>query len=194
MRSWIGSDDEGQRPDKYPVIDVDANIVIARRLAGYYNPEDSSRGNTEIDETLFTLMYDIRTFAEAALRARNSNGAALAVIRLREHAEFARRARNEGQLNYTVNSLLDIGVLRHRSETTLPTTELASQAGGIAAMVREALIEYAEPAKLVKEAREVLLKYSPEVDYATATAYVAEVGRALRVDWDGPGLYTRTPP
>jgi hypothetical protein len=183
----IGGGYDRPRSDKYPLIYFDALYVIARSLTPYYRPGDKSKGNSEIGDMLFTLMYEKQSFAEAALKVRNSNGLALALLRLTDHARLARDAGLQEQVNDVMDALLDVGVLVASVGDDLPRSDLNS--GNLADEIKDTITDYADPSDLVKEAREILIKFKPEVKHDVASAYVKDVGIALGVDWDGPGQY-----
>ena len=145
----------------------------------HFVPGEDSPRNTEVSQTLHSLMYDARSFAEAALRARNTDGGLLAVRSLTDHARLAAEAHHEEQLAYTIRALLGVGVLAASLADQLPQSSLPLQ-GSVADRAKDALARYGIPETIAKEAQEILMGYSSEVDHDVASAYVDQVLRALR--------------
>lgn len=102
----IGYAFERSRPDIYPLIHYDNLYVIANKLAPYCSDEEHDTDNRN---TLFSLMYGIKTFAERAIDSGNVPGASLSMLRLREQYDIAKKFSLNQQMEDCLIAIMDVG-------------------------------------------------------------------------------------
>ncbi len=77
-----------KRADMYPLIYFDAVHVVMLQVASLLQDQRESATRRRLRDNLFSLIYTFVSFANAAIRAGNSDGAGLAIIRLKESYEL----------------------------------------------------------------------------------------------------------
>lgn len=100
----IGYEMNSHRSDVYPLIYFDCLHVIANKLAQYVDTAKEYNGNS-----LFSLMYDVFSFGEAAVFKGSVRGVSLAVLRLEEHIRIADENSNEKHKQNVLESMFRLG-------------------------------------------------------------------------------------
>ena len=77
-----------KRADMYPLIYFDAVHVVMLQVASLLQDQRESATRRRLRDNLFSLIYTFVSFANAAIRIGNSDGAGLAIIRLKESYEL----------------------------------------------------------------------------------------------------------
>jgi hypothetical protein len=83
-----GSVIDSKRPDMYPLIYFDAVHVVMLQVARLLQEQEEGATRRRLRDNLFSLIYTFVSFAREAIRAGNSDGAGLAVMRLKESYEL----------------------------------------------------------------------------------------------------------
>ncbi len=96
-----------EQPRAYPLIYFDALYVVLKQIVRI-----NQRVKVQhLDENTFDIVFAFDSFAEEAIQVGNSEGAALAAIRLKEAYEEIRRAGINNLANDTIKLLVRIGRL-----------------------------------------------------------------------------------
>jgi hypothetical protein len=174
----IGWSLSSKRPDYYPLIHFDSLYAIAKNLAPFaIHPEDG-RDN---QNTLFSLMYELRTFAESALRENNQRGAALALIRFKEHLTIASENGLQKQAKSCLAEVMDVGALAASYGATDKVDFLGNQT--IEDHAIKLLVENIGSHDLSSDASELVIKSPPGGDYKAVMSFLKKAGMALGTDF-----------
>lgn len=101
-------------PHKYPLIYFDALYVILDKLIGIYK----QKKDYDLGNNMFNIFYAFASFAENAIRAKNSSGAALAAMRIKEAYDKLKSNGLDEQANDCIKLLVRVGMLAatHKDE------------------------------------------------------------------------------
>lgn len=101
-------EDDYQRdyPNLYPLIYFDALNVVMRRLIKIFSKDNTSN----LDTNIFSIAYAFYSFAESAMKAANSRGAALAALNLKETYQELKRAGLDKNAKDIASLVIELGM------------------------------------------------------------------------------------
>lgn len=170
----VGDAIERHAPDFYPLIHFDCLYVIAKSLAPYCSENDNESDNSN---SLFSLMYGLKTFAERAIDHKNVSGASLALLRLKEQYQIAKDNKLSKQMNHCLIEIMDIGA--YAAGRKLKGTAQFMHEKSLADAAIKILSERALPGELDHEAMEIIIKQPPSSDSDEIDKYLRSLGKAL---------------
>ncbi|HMI09502.1 MAG TPA: hypothetical protein VK497_03865 [Candidatus Saccharimonadales bacterium] len=170
----VGYAFERSRPDMYPLIHYDCLYVIADKLAPYC--VDSER-DTDNRNTLFSLMYEIKTFAERTIDEGNIRGASLSIMRLKEHYDIAKKNNLEEQMEHCLVAMMDVGAYAAGSKFRGAAEFLRTKS--IPDEAIRLISENIGSVDLSSEAMEIIIKHPTDLEHSDVTDYLIELGDNL---------------
>jgi len=174
----VGYAFERNRPDIYPLIHYDCLYVIADKLAPYCT--DPKR-DTDNRNTLFSLMYEIETFAERAIDEGNVRGASLSVLRLKEHYDIAKENGLEEQMEHCLVAMMDVGA--YAAGRRLQGAAEFLRAKTIPDETIRLISENIGRVNLNSEATEIIVKHPMDVEHGDIVDYLIKLGDELGTDF-----------
>jgi hypothetical protein len=111
------------QPGAYPLIYFDALFVVLMQLV-------KINRNTKIrhlDENIYDIVYAFASFAEEAIKMGNSDGAALAALRVKEAYDEIKQAGIDNLANDAIKTLVRIGMLAAGNKEMLHTVDFMSK-------------------------------------------------------------------
>lgn len=177
----IGWDMHSKRADVYPLIYFDCLYVIAKKLAPYCKDEEDY--DRDIGDSLFSLMYELFSFGEAAITAGNLRGAGLALLKLEEHLKIAEQNNLERHKQYALDEVLRLGALAEVADIKGVPEFWYGDGDNLADISIHLLRKYISGHTLDKEAYEVLIKTSTSGKHDQMMGYLRRAGRALGTDF-----------
>lgn len=170
----IGWGFHSDRPKAYPLIFFDSLYVIARKLAPYVHADPE---RNDLSDSLFSLMYELDSFATSAIRAGNVSGASLAILRLKEHIEIAEKNSLEEQKRYVLESIFRVGAYAASYGMVKIADFLTGKdmTDAVLAIIQKHIGTH----NLDHEAREVLIKFDYYKDHKAAMDYLRAAGSVL---------------
>lgn len=177
----LGWEMNTHRANEYPLIYFDCLYVIAKKLAPYCNTEleyDGDNGNS-----LFSLMHDVFTFGEAAIRCGNINGASLAVLRLEEHCKIADESDNAKHKKYALESMFRLGSVAASAQLKGVSDFLGHDGQNLDDIAIARVAKNKGSIDLDGEAHEILVKMSTNENYKHVSAYLKKASRKFNSDF-----------
>lgn len=178
--SNIGWEMDSHRASEYPLIYFDCLYVIARKLAPYCADEgeyDGDNGNS-----IFSLMYDIYTFGEAAIRNGNVAGASLALLRLQDHCKIADETNNEKHKQYTLEAIFRLGGVATSTGIKGASDFINRHGENLDDVAIALLVKYKGTHNLEHEAHEILVKTATNGNYKEVKVYLNKARKAFGSD------------
>lgn len=172
----IGWEYHRSRPDSYPLIFFDALYVIADKLAPYCTDEQASYDGSD---GLFSLMHDVRSFAEVAIIAGNASGTALALRGVNDHMKIAKKNNLDDQVKYCLESILEIGAYAASAHLDDKVEFLMTSDGTVKGEATKIIVENHYGYDLSHAASELIIKFDKVKDYDELKKYLIEVGDAI---------------
>lgn len=185
----IGWEMHSKRADVYPLIYFDCLYVIAKKLAPYCKDENDYE--QEIGDSLFSLMYELFSFGEAAIYEGNLRGAGLALLKLEEHLKIAEQNNLEKHKQYILDDVLRLGAIAESAGIKGVPDFLRGDGDSLADVSIHLLRKHIHGHSLDGEAHEVLIKTSTTGKHEQVMNYLRRVGKALGTDF-GMHLSERT--
>jgi hypothetical protein len=174
----IGWDLRSKRADVYPLIYFDSLYVISKKLAPYVDTEaeyEDDNGNS-----LFSLMYELFTFGEAAVNVGNVNGASLAILRLEEHIKIAESVSNRQYKQNVLEEVFRLGALAAGKELKGVANFLRTRdAENLDDIVIGILQKYIGEHDLEHEAHEILIKSSTNENWEKINDFLIKSSEQL---------------
>jgi len=179
--SNIGWEMDSHRASEYPLIYFDCIYVIAKKLAPYCIPESEHDGDN--DNSIFSLMYGIYTFGEAAIRAGNVNGVSLAMLRLGDHCKIAEETNNEKHMQYTLEAIFRLGAEAAAAGMKGAADFIRRRGQNIDDVAIDLLVKYKGTHDLDYEAHEIFIKTGMGADYKKVKIYLKKASDAFNGDF-----------
>lgn len=176
--SNIGWEMDSHRANEYPLIYFDCLYVIAKKLAPYCSDEDEYDGDN--GNSIFSLMYGLHTFGEAAIRAGNVNGASLALLRLEDHCKIARDTNSEKHMQYTLETIFRLGGEAAAVGMKGAADFIRRRGQNLDDVAIDLLVKYKGTHDLDHEAHEVFIKTGMGGDYKKVKAYLKKASDAFK--------------
>lgn len=177
----IGWELHSNRADIYPLIYFDCLYVIAKKLAPYAKADEGK--DRDNSNTLFSLMYDVFSFGEAAIVAGNLDGAVLSLLRLDEHLEIAEDNDMRELRQHILDEIFRLGALAAGNEMQGLPYFLHSRGGNLAEAAINTLKKRSLGYNLDGEAREILIKASTNTNHEKIREYLFQAGQELGTDF-----------
>ncbi len=174
----IGWDFHTKRADAYPLIFFDSLYVISKKLAPYIETEDEY--DDESGNHLFSLMYELYSFGEAAIRAGNVNGASLALLRLEDHIKIAESIGNTKHKQYVLEQIFRLGALAAGEELKGVANFLHTREGGNLDDIAIGLLQkFKGDHDLENEAHEILIKSSTNENWEKIHNFLVKASKKV---------------
>jgi hypothetical protein len=173
----IGYEMNSHRADVYPLIYFDCLYVIAKRLAQYVDIESEYDGDN--GNSLFSLMYDVFCFGEAAVRKGNVRGVSLAVLRLEAHLSIADEFGYEKHKQNALESLFRLGGIVAGANLKGSADFLSGESQNIDDIIIERIAKHVGTHSLDLEAHEILVKTSTNTNIKLVSKYLYNASQAL---------------
>lgn len=189
--SEIGWGIRSDRPEMYPLIHFDSLFVIANKLASYVTDDEYNNDN---GNSLFSLMYDVYSCGEAAILAKNMEGACLALLRLEEHCKIAEEHGLEKHKQQVLNEILRLGALAAGKDLQgIAHFMISRNASSLSEAATDVLSKHVRGYDLNHEAHEIMIKLvTGGNDYEKVKQYLAKTGHVLGTDF-GMNLSSEEP-
>lgn len=178
----IGWGIRSDRPGIYPLIHFDSLYVIANKLAPYVTDEEY---NNDDGNSLSSLIYDVYACGEAAILAKNMEGACLALLRLEQHCKIAEKNDLEKYKQQALDEILRLGALAAGRELQGIANFMVSRgASNLSEAAVDVLNKHAQGYNLDHEAHEIIIKLvTGGNDYEKIRQYLTQVGQVLATDF-----------
>ena len=177
----IGWDMHSKRAAEYPLIYFDCLYVIAKKLAPYCKSEEDYE--RDIGNSLFSLMYEVFNFGEAAITAKNIRGAGLALLKLQEHIKIAEDNNLTKHKQYILDDILRLGALAEANGIEGVPDFWYGDGDNLADVAIHLLSKHIGGHTLNSEAYEVLIKTSTNGKHDEVMKYIRRAGKALGTDF-----------
>lgn len=172
---WTYSNDNTEI--SYPLIYFDALYVIGRKLINYYKPSDES----DISNTLFSLMYEHLSYGEAACLAKNNDGAWLAARGLKYFIGIFESSKCGDRLKkYALDAVLRLGAAAYVNDVKRDKGGLL---GSVQDYILEVLRDHSAGVDLSNEGFEIYIKSSGD-DMEKTSEYLKTVGPILDTNFN----------
>lgn len=113
-----------EQANRYPLIYFDGLYVILVKLI----PIFKARKDSDIGNNIFSICYAFSSFAEAAIHSKNSKGAALAALRIKEAYDELKKANLDEQAGECMNLMVRVGMLAAANSDNLSRVEFMTKA------------------------------------------------------------------
>jgi hypothetical protein len=182
-------------PDAYPLIYFDALRVVVLRLV-VIGAEDVE--NHKVEETTISCLSAFHFFAQAALRAGNQRGAALAAMRLKECYEKLHELTLEAGAKVAIELLASLGMA---AATYVDRSERIDFLGKtLEGYVMELLEASPYQSTIRSEIHECLIRTHGSDEHKRAWQFVLNLGKRMQTnfgfmfDWQTGQLYPNDDP
>src|SRR5690606_11620320 len=128
--------------------------VIADKLAPYCTDDQATYDG---NDSLFSLMHDIRSFAEAAIMAGNARGVALALRGIHDHLKIAKKNNLDEQVKHCLESILEVGAYAASAHLEDKVDFLMTSDGTVESEAIRLIIENHHGYDLSHAARELII-------------------------------------
>ena len=166
----LGYEMYSHRADVNPLIFFDCLYVIVNKLAPYVDTENEYDGDN--GNSLFSLMYDVFSFGEAAAHKGNVHGVSLSVLKLEEHIRIADKNKNTKHRQNVLESMFSLGSIAAGAKLESVSSFLGGRNQNIDDIVIERIAKHLGTNNLDHEAHEILIKTSTNDNIEVVRQYL----------------------
>jgi hypothetical protein len=168
-----------KRPDMYPLIYFDAVHVVVLQCARLLQEQKDGATRRRLRDNLFSLIYTFVSFANAAIRTGNSDGAGLAVMRLKESYELLVQKEMNDLAEELIIVITELGGNAAGLSDRLTSVEFLDKA--ISDYIIDIVASARHTNKIAGAAMEIVIR--GEGDHARRLEFLKRLGRRMQTNF-----------
>lgn len=175
-----GSVIDSKRPDMYPLIYFDAVHVVMLQVARLLQEQKEGATRRRLRDNLFSLIYTYVSFAQVAIRTGNSDGAGLAVMRLKESYELLVQKEINDLAEELIVVMTELGGNAAGFSDRLTTVQFLDKA--ISDYIIDIVASARHTDKVAGAAIEIVIK--GEGDHDSRWEFLKRLGKRMQTNFD----------
>jgi len=167
----IGMELEEKEKGGYPLIFFDAIHVVIRKIIELY---EEYKDVNNFDEDIFSLSYIFYSYAQSALKEKNSKGFSLAVLRINQVLRYLSENNIDTPINGLVELLVDLAMASSGNSDKLEIVDFIGKE--VHEWILENLISLGKPAIVERAVYSMFLSFHKDGDWDATWRFIKKMG------------------